>query len=176
MPVCFEISNPLLLSTSPHEQAVVITRGVDRTTSLWISLSWLDKVGWDTRNIYFVYFFTAWSWGGETWVTDQTLCNSDYCWNMKLFNTYLKLEQSHSPRHQVQVEGLHLTELLPQITVFMLRAFSKRCFPPPSLHHLFSPFSLSLSLCLFRLPWWGFSTLILSLRGNTHSMWRASEP
>ena len=23
--------------------------------------------------------------GGETWITDQTLCNSDYCWDVELF-------------------------------------------------------------------------------------------
>ena len=41
-----------------------------RSASLWSSLSWLDKVGRDTRK--YCFSFTAWAGGGETWVTDQT--------------------------------------------------------------------------------------------------------
>ena len=56
----------------------------DGTASLWSSLSWLDKVGKDTRKC--IFSFAVWA-GGETWVTTQTLFNRDYCWNTELFNT-----------------------------------------------------------------------------------------
>ena len=36
-----------------------------------------------------ILFVTALAGGGETWVTDQTLYNSDYCWNTESLNTYL---------------------------------------------------------------------------------------
>ena len=57
------------------------------TPSLWSSPCWLDKEGGDTRT--FIFCFTSRAGGGETWVTDQTLYNSDYCWNTERFNIYL---------------------------------------------------------------------------------------
>lgn len=52
--------------------------------SLYGVLFWLDKVSWGCP-----FSFTAWAW--ETCYWSNTQLNSDYCWNIELFNTYSSL-------------------------------------------------------------------------------------
>ena len=49
-------------------------------------------IGWTGRG--FLLSLTVWVRGGGTWVTDQTLFNSDYCWNKEIFNTYLNMKNN----------------------------------------------------------------------------------
>ena len=43
---------------------------------------------------YFFFSFTECVEGGEIWITDQTLYNSDYCWIVELFKTCFKKSMS----------------------------------------------------------------------------------
>ena len=44
------------------------------------------------------FHFHCISMGGETWTTDQTQWNSEYCWNIELFHTYFKINKISDSR------------------------------------------------------------------------------
>ena len=93
-----QLAIPSLLSTA------------NRTTSV-LCREWRKCAGIQ-RN---VFSFIAWLGGEATWITDQTLFNSDYCWNTELPNTHfdknmsltaaLKLQMSTSSPQSCTAKG-----------------------------------------------------------------------
>ena len=77
---------PSIVDVIPRISCSLCFYWIDRTTSLWSSSSWSDKVGRDTGE--FLFSFNVWPGVVQMWDTEETTYNSDYCCNIKLLNTY----------------------------------------------------------------------------------------
>ena len=84
--------------------------------------------------------------GGETWITDQTLCNGDYCWDIELFYAHYdkKIMLTAALNFTIYLWSLARCDTLVASSIFMPVAAIK-CRETVKNYHLNLP---RLKLCL----------------------------